>query len=124
MMKEEFEKLAGYEVSTDDYFDIIEPMYLAVELDKKEFVATLNKKRFALPTKDVLVAQMRKLAQNLRQTCTHYTDYATREEFDQLVEKYQERYDSSAYVEEKMIQTCYYPSCITSTHTNKVIKLA
>ena len=30
MMYEEFEKLAGYEVSYEDYVNVIEPMYTAV----------------------------------------------------------------------------------------------
>lgn len=33
MTKQEFEKLAGYKVSTEDYNSIIEPMYIATELD-------------------------------------------------------------------------------------------
>lgn len=51
MMKYEFEELAGYEVSSDDYNNIIEPMYMAVDVDKREFVKMIDKKRFALKTK-------------------------------------------------------------------------
>ena len=46
MMKHEFEALAGYKVSTADYDNIIEPMYLATNLNKADFVATINRKRF------------------------------------------------------------------------------
>jgi len=46
MMKQEFEALAGYEVSTEDYNNIIEPMYMATNLDKAEFVKTINRKAF------------------------------------------------------------------------------
>lgn len=52
MMKHEFETLAGYEVSTEDYEKIIEPMYLATNLTKQEFVSTINKKRFAIVKKE------------------------------------------------------------------------
>lgn len=38
MMKHEFEALAGYEVSFEDYNRIIEPMYMATELSKEDFV--------------------------------------------------------------------------------------
>lgn len=38
MMKSEFEKLAGYEVSNSDYIEIIEPMYMATNLSKEEFI--------------------------------------------------------------------------------------
>ena len=48
MMKQEFEALAGYEVSTEDYNNIIEPMYLATDLSKQDFVKTISKKRFAV----------------------------------------------------------------------------
>lgn len=46
MMKFEFEELAGYEVSNEDYNNIIEPMYMAVNLSKQEFVKVIDRKRF------------------------------------------------------------------------------
>lgn len=46
MMKHEFETLAGYEVSREDYDNIIEPMYMATNLSKQDFVKTISKKRF------------------------------------------------------------------------------
>ena len=52
MMKHEFEAIAGYEVSTEDYNNIIEPMYMATNLSKAEFVKTISKKRFAVVKKE------------------------------------------------------------------------
>lgn len=52
MMKYEFEELAGYEVSTEDYENIIEPMYIATNLTKAEFVKVIDKKRFAIVKKE------------------------------------------------------------------------
>ena len=46
MMKQEFEALAGYEVSAEDYANVIEPMYMATSLSKQEFVKTINRKAF------------------------------------------------------------------------------
>ena len=46
MMKQEFERLAGYEVSTEDYNNIIEPMYMATDLSKEDFIKTINRKAF------------------------------------------------------------------------------
>ena len=46
MLKSEFEELAGYSVSTEDYYDILEPMYMATDLDKKSFVDAVSRKRF------------------------------------------------------------------------------
>lgn len=51
MTKQEFETLAGYEVSFSDYYDIIEPLYMSTDATKAVFVQMLNPKRFALPTK-------------------------------------------------------------------------
>ena len=46
MMKHEFEELAGYEVSAEDYYKIIEPMYMATEISKAEFARCIDRKRF------------------------------------------------------------------------------
>ena len=60
MMQYEFEELAGYKVSCDDYNKIIEPMYMAVNMNKRDFVKCIDKKRFALKTEKQLIADMRK----------------------------------------------------------------
>lgn len=52
MMKHEFEEIAGYEVSVEDYDKIIEPMYMASNLSKQDFVKTISKKRFAIVKKE------------------------------------------------------------------------
>ena len=49
MMKEEFERLAKIEVTYEAYSKIIEPMYLAADLTKQEFVKRLNLKTLAMP---------------------------------------------------------------------------
>lgn len=46
MMHKEFEQIAGIEVTYEDYTNIIEPMYMALNLSKQEFVKTLNLKFF------------------------------------------------------------------------------
>lgn len=53
MLKQEFEKLAGYEVSVEDYEKIIEPMYYATDMSKKAFIKTLNRKRFEVKRKPI-----------------------------------------------------------------------
>ena len=62
MMKQEFEELAGYEVSDEAYYNVIEPMYLATNLEKQEFVKCINKKQFALKTKKQLINEAKKIA--------------------------------------------------------------
>lgn len=92
MMKYEFEELAGYEVSWEDYTNIIEPMYMAVSLPKQEFVKVLDRKRFALPTKKKMVSKMRRLAEHLKETCGHYTDYEAKGELEKLATEYAKRF--------------------------------
>lgn len=46
MMKQEFEMLAGYAVSQEDYNKIIEPMYMATNLSKEDFIKCVDRKRF------------------------------------------------------------------------------
>lgn len=52
-MHHEFEEIAGYKVSAETYNTIIEPMYMALDLDKKTFCGLLNRK--ALEEKPVHV---------------------------------------------------------------------
>lgn len=47
MMKVEFERLAGIEVTSETYETIIEPMYMATNLSKADFIKTLNLKQLA-----------------------------------------------------------------------------
>lgn len=62
MMKQEFEQFAGYEVSAEDYYNIIEPMYMATNLSKQDFVKCIDKKRFALKTRTQLINEAKKIA--------------------------------------------------------------
>lgn len=92
MMKHEFEKIAGYEVSEENYSVIIEPMYMAVKLDKEEFVKTIDKTRFALKTKAELMQEMKKIAKHLKDTCEKYTDYAAEDRLKGIAEEYKKRF--------------------------------
>lgn len=98
MMKLEFEKLAGYEVSDDDYNKIIEPMYMATYLTKEEFVNVIDKNRFALKTKEQLVRKMKRLAEQIKANCEYYTDYEAIEKLNALAEEYKERVLAYGYV--------------------------
>lgn len=114
MLKEEFEKLYGHEVSDDDYRQIIEPMYMATNLDKLEFVKCIDKKRFALKSRRQLVNEMRKIATHLYDTFLHYTDYEAKERLEQLAKEYVNRfcYGMGYYIHEEILQSCYYPTKI------------
>ena len=59
MMKREFEAMAGYEVTNETYDNIIEPMYMATNLSKQEFIKTLNRK--ALEYKPVRKPNIKKM---------------------------------------------------------------
>lgn len=92
MMKHEFEALAGYEVSVADYDNIIEPMYMATQLSKAEFVKVICKERFALKSREEIVQEMKELAGHLKKTCDHYTDVEAEEKLRELAAEYKERF--------------------------------
>ena len=114
MMKHEFEAIAGYEVSFDDYNNIIEPMYIASDLDKQEFVKCIDKKRFALTPLSKIIKDMKKCGKSLKESCTHYTDHETTEKLNSLIEEYIERkgYKGIAHWQTftESIFSCYYPA--------------
>lgn len=113
MTQQEFEQLAGYEVTFTDYQDIIEPMYMATNLDKQDFVSCINKKRFALRPLANIIKEMRECAASLKETCTHYIDNETQNRLDELVEQYIDRkypnMDVDYSYEDKELWSCYYP---------------
>lgn len=107
MMYQEFEEIAGYEVSYEDYTNIIEPMYMALpdNVSKQQFVKMLDKKAFALPTKKEMVKEMKKIANHLYDICGHCSDFESEQKLDALAKKYAKRFfgldwtnDIKAYV--------------------------
>lgn len=116
MMHNEFEALAGYEVSFEDYTNIIEPMYMATNLSKEEFVKCISKKRFALKPISKIEKEMKEVAEQLKATCVHFTDFEAEETLIKLIEEYLERKglkDIAGYsIEHNQIYSCYYPTRI------------
>ena len=111
MMQYEFEKLAGYEVSVEDYDKIIEPMYMATNLTKQEFVKTINKKRFALKPLKTMIKEMKALAEEIEEMCTHVYTYDLQEQLRNIAREYvSRRYGTIATFNfhEEMKQSCYY----------------
>lgn len=107
MMWEEFEKIAGYEVSYEDYHNIIEPMYMAIPegISKAEFVKMINKKYFALPDPKAILNEMRKYANRLQMICGLSSDYESEKQLQILAYEYAQRkygidwaHDSKAYI--------------------------
>lgn len=93
MMKNEFEALAGYEVTAADYYGIIEPMYNATpaSVSKADFVKMIDRHAFALPTAAELLRQMRKDARQLRETCGRYYDGETLQRVHDTARQYAKR---------------------------------
>lgn len=94
MMWKEFEELAGYEVSYEDYTNIIEPMYMAIpeSFSKQDFIKMIDKKRFALPTKRELKKAMRKEANHLFEICGRYTDWESEQRLEKIARQYATRF--------------------------------
>ena len=138
MMKHEFEALAGYEVSVADYDNIIEPMYMATELSKEDFVKVISKERFALKSRDELIQEMKELAGHLKDTCDHFTDIEAEEKLNELAEEYKERfgpYKGGFFLNTKHTlehlghcRGCSYPAELeifnSKYHTTEKIKIA
>ena len=62
LTKEEFEKVAGYEVSNADYYHVILPMYKVLyPISRYDFVKMLSKKHFQIKEKKPNIAKMRVL---------------------------------------------------------------
>jgi hypothetical protein len=67
MMQSEFERLAGYKVSAEDYSNVIEPMYMATSISKQEFAKMLDRKRFEVKEekqKLIKVKELKKRVEN------------------------------------------------------------
>jgi hypothetical protein len=114
MMKHEFEQIAGYEVSDKTYNEIIEPMYMAVNLDKQAFVKLLDKKAFALPTRAEMKRQMRKIANEIFMNCGSRAFHEEESELDNIAKEYAKRFynldwthDMKAYVYTVKAHACY-----------------
>lgn len=137
MMHEEFERLAGYEVSFSDYHNIIEPMYMATDLSKADFIKTLNRKQFDLKVKKAaLIKAMREIAEERKENCEHFTDYDAIHRLEELAEQYMEMcgylgtFTSFTYEHWHGIkQCCTYPATLEITsrgtyRTLETVKLA
>lgn len=106
MLKHEFEILAGYEVSDDDYTKIIEPMYTALpDVAKEEFVKMLNRKRFALKTKRQYINEMKKIAKHLMETCEHRSDFESEQKLASLAHEYAKRFHSLDWTHDTEVYT-------------------
>ena len=92
MMWKEFEEIAGYEVSFEDYNNVIEPMYMATNLSKAEFVKCIDKKRFALKTRKQLINEMRKKAEEIRCVVEHNGAYDLKDELQKMAYSYAKRF--------------------------------
>lgn len=109
MMYEEFMELAGYEVEYGTYKDVIEPMYMALPdgITKQQFIAMLDRKAFALPTKKELLKQMRKLAREIYESCEHVCCYSEQEELLKMARAYAQRFYHIDWVNDR--RACVYP---------------
>jgi hypothetical protein len=89
MMWKEFEEIAGYEVSYEDYVNVIEPMYMATSMSKQEFVKCLDAKRFSLKVKKQnLIREMKRIAKERAESCEFFSDYEAEKKLEELSHEY------------------------------------
>ena len=106
MMKYEFEQIAGYEVTSEAYDKIIEPMYMSLDVSKQEFVKMIDKKYFALPTKKECLKRMRTLAGVIQQACEFRTTYDEETELQHMANEFAKRfYNAEAYLNRESTAT-------------------
>lgn len=99
MMWKEFEELAGYEVTYEDYTKIIEPMYMAIpeSISKREFVKMIDRKRFDYKAKEkaekkAMVKAMKEIAEERAANCEHFCDYEAEEKLMEIARSYMDKY--------------------------------
>lgn len=97
MMKEEFERLAGYEVTFEDYSKVIEPMYMATELSKQEFVKCIDRKRFDFRAKEkaekkAMLKAMREIAKERAQNCDFFCDYEAEDKLMEIAREFMSKF--------------------------------
>lgn len=97
MMWKEFEELAGYEVTYEDYSKIIEPMYMATDLNKRDFIACLDYKRFSIQyrkeqMKHKMVKRLKELAAQMKAEAGHVDTYETFSELHGLAREYDKEF--------------------------------
>lgn len=93
MMWKEFETIAGYEVSYSDYVNYIEPMYMSLpdSVSKADFIAMIDRKRFALPNPGAILRKIKKEARHLYDICGRYTDHKSEQRLESLTFQYAKR---------------------------------
>lgn len=116
MMKYEFEALAGYKVSDEDYNKIIEPMYMAVELNKQDFVKCIDRKRFEVKSKTErqYINEIKKIAQFLYENCGRKSYWEEKDQIDKLTRKMEKQFGYivitlNGYEYEEVQRGCTYP---------------
>lgn len=122
MLKEEFEKIANIEVSLETYKNIIEPMYMATNLDKQTFVSILNLKAFALKSKKQLINDLKKLAKTYYNNCIHFTDYQTKDKMMEILEEIRDRFDEFACFQQQR-ELGYYVYAFLLINNDKIYLL-
>lgn len=118
MMWNEFEELAGYEVSYEDYTEIIEPMYMATNLSKTEFIATLNRERFDKGlVESKLLDEMKSLADQIRELCGRDETCDLERELQDKAEEFGKKFGPVAVTLEtaKGYGNCHYVTAVSFT---------
>ena len=95
MMKHEFEKLAGYQVSWEDYNNILEPMYSALpdNITKEQFVEMIDRKRFSVTDKKrKMVREMRKIATYIFEHCGQASFCEEEQQLHSMIQEYEEQF--------------------------------
>lgn len=126
MLKEEFEKISGIEISDYNYKNIVEPMYMAVNLDKKDFIKLLDLKALAeksgRKSLKYFYDKFMKKAKEYNKKCFYGYDSNIENEIEYIMLTIRNRYDKDAYFEKTMKNgVFYYESLVIHGHRYYVV---
>lgn len=130
MMKHEFEALAGYKVTVEDYDNIIEPMYMATNLNKQDFVKCIDRKRFEVKemTERQYINKIKKIAQFLYENCGAKAFHDEKDEIEKMTREMEKQFGYicitlNGYEYEELQRGCTYPKeLVMYTENNVEIK--
>ena len=97
MLKQEFEQITGWEVTCKDYYEIIEPLYMATNMTKQDFAQVLNRKRFdqkyiKAQYEKQLLKEMKELAKEMKALCGQSTAFEKYEAMRVKALEYSKKY--------------------------------
>ena len=129
MMYEEFVKIAGYKVSYEDYDNIIEPMYMSIEVSKYDFVKMIDRKRFEVveKTERQYINEIKKIAKVILEKCGCCSTFKEENKIDKLIYEMEHKFGFTyvmhkEYEYPEIQRGCTYVKSIRKFYNDTLVK--